>query len=89
MMKRDGVLHLIAKYQGAKEAGDGLLPLDSGIFMDKLLIAGVRLSGERSSHRADAAQMLADGTGQGGTDGDPSPAVAADGGGLSYAVREA
>ena len=61
MMKRDGVLHLIAKYQGAKEAGDGLLPLDSGIFMNKLLIAGMRLSGERSGHRADAAQMLADG----------------------------
>ncbi len=61
MMKRDGVLHLIAKYQGAKEAGDGLLPLDSGIFMDKLLIAGIRVAGERSEHRADAAQMLVDG----------------------------
>ena len=61
MMKSDGVLHLIAKYQGAKEAGDGLLPLDSNIFMNKLLIAGMRLSGDRSGHRADAAQMLVDG----------------------------
>ena len=61
MMKKDGILHLIAKYQGAKEAGDGLLPLDSGIFMDKLLIAGVRVEGDRSIHRTDAANMLVNG----------------------------
>ena len=61
MMKNDGVLHLIAKYQGAKEAGDGLLPLDSNIFMNKLLVAGIRVDGERSDHRTDAAQLLAQG----------------------------
>jgi len=61
MMKNDGVLHLIAKYQGAKKPGDGLLPLDSGIFMNKLLVAGIRLSEPRTKSRADAAQMLVDG----------------------------
>ena len=61
MMKNDGVLHLIAKYQGAKQAGDGLLPLDSGIFMNKLLVAGIRVGGPRSRHRADAVQMIVDG----------------------------
>ena len=29
--------------------------------MNKLLIAGMRLSGDRAGHRADAAQMLVDG----------------------------
>ena len=60
MLKKDGVLHLIAKYQGARKPGDGLLPLDSGIFMNKLLVAGIRVPEPRSKHRADAAQMLVD-----------------------------
>ena len=61
MMKSDGVLHLIALYQGAKKAGDGLLQLDSGLFMNKLLVAGIRVPEPRSKHRADAVQMIADG----------------------------
>ena len=61
MMKNDGVLHLIAKYQGAKKAGDGLLPLDSNIFINKLLIAGARVAGTRSEHRDDAIKMLVHG----------------------------
>lgn len=61
MLKKDGVLHLIAKYQGAKKPGDGLLPLDSGIFMNKLLVAGIRLPEPRSKHRAEAVEMLVDG----------------------------
>ena len=61
MMKRDGVLHLIALYQGAKKAGDGLLQLDSGLFMSKMLVAGIRVPEPRSKHRADAAQMIVDG----------------------------
>ena len=61
MMKDDGVLHLISKFQGAKKPGDGLLPLDSGIFMNKLLVAGIRVPEPRSKHRMDAIQMLIDG----------------------------
>ena len=61
MMKNDGVLHLIALYQGANKPGDGLLPLDSGIFMNKILVAGIRVPEPRSKYRADAAQMLVDG----------------------------
>jgi L-iditol 2-dehydrogenase len=61
MMKKDGVLHLIALYQGARKPGDGLLPLDSGTFMNKMLVAGIRVHEPRSKYRADAAQMLVDG----------------------------
>jgi threonine dehydrogenase-like Zn-dependent dehydrogenase len=61
MLKRDGVLHLIALYQGAKKPGDGLLQLDSSIFMSKMLIAGIRVPEPRAKHQADAAQMLVDG----------------------------
>ena len=44
MVKSDGVLHLIALYQGAKKPGDGLLSLDSGLMMSKLLVGGIRFA---------------------------------------------
>ncbi|MBI2194019.1 MAG: zinc-binding dehydrogenase [Planctomycetes bacterium] len=55
MVKNDGVIHLIALYQG------GPLPLDSGRMMNKLLVAGIRLREPRSQYLKDAAQMLIDG----------------------------
>ena len=62
MTKRDGVIHLIAKYQaGDGVPGSGLLPLDSGLIMDKLLVAGTRTPEPRSHHMRDAAEMLVDG----------------------------
>ena len=61
MVKNNGVLHLIALYQGAKKAGDGLLPLDSGLMMNKLLVAGIRVPEPRAKHRDDAVQMIVDG----------------------------
>jgi|AP95_1055475.scaffolds.fasta_scaffold13218_4 threonine dehydrogenase-like Zn-dependent dehydrogenase len=61
MLKRDGVLHLIALYQGAKKPGDGVLEIDSGLFMSKLLVAGIRVPEPREHHRADAIQKLVDG----------------------------
>lgn len=61
MVKRDGVLHLIALYQGAQKPGDGLLSLDSSLMMSKLLVGGIRVPEPREKHRDDAIQMLLDG----------------------------
>ena len=55
MAKKDGVIHLIAAYQG------GPLPLDSSLMMNKLLIGGRRTPEPRSKHMKDAARMLMDG----------------------------
>ena len=55
MVKDDGVIHLVAKYQG------GPLPLDSDLMMDKLLVAGLRTSVPHTQRIKDAAQMLIDG----------------------------
>ena len=55
LTKRDGVIHLIALYQG------GPLPLDSSLMMNKLLIGGMRTPVPRLQHMEDAAQMLMDG----------------------------
>ena len=62
MVKSDGVLHLIALYQGAKKPGDGLLSLDSSLMMSKLLVGGIRVPEPRAKHRDDAVQMLSAGT---------------------------
>ena len=62
MVKRGGVIHLIAKYQGGPEAGAGILPLDSGIMQDNLVIvAGHKMPGTNAEHLGEAAQMLLDG----------------------------
>ena len=62
MVKRGGVIHLIAKYQGGPEAGAGLLPLDSGIMQDNLVIvAGHRMPGTNAEYLREATRMLVDG----------------------------
>ena len=62
MVKRGGVIHLIAKYQGGPEAGAGILPLDSGIMQDNLVIvAGHGMPGTNAQHLREAARMLSDG----------------------------
>ena len=58
MVKSDGVLHLIALYQGAQKPGDGLLSIDSSLMMSKLLVGGIRVPEPRAKHRDDAVQML-------------------------------
>ena len=61
MTKGDGVLHLISLYQEARKPADGLLPLDSSLMMNKLLVGGIRVPEPRAKHRADAVQKLVDG----------------------------
>ena len=55
MLAPHGTIHLIAKYQGAP------LPLDGDHFMNKQLIAGIRIDQPREECMCDAAQMLIDG----------------------------
>ena len=54
MLAPRGVIHLIGKYQG------GPLPLHGDSFMDKRLVAGIRVD-DRDAHSREAAAMLADG----------------------------
>lgn len=56
MVKGDGIIHLIALYQGEP------LTFDSSTMMSKMLIAGIRVPEPRSQHMLDAMQMLIDGT---------------------------
>ena len=55
MLAPHGTIHLIAKYQGAP------LPLEGDLFMNKQLIAGIRIDQPREECMRDAAQMLIDG----------------------------
>ena len=55
MLAPGGAIHLIAKYQG------GPLPLNGDGFMDKILVAGIRIDQTREACREEAAQMLIDG----------------------------
>lgn len=61
MLKRDGVIHLIAAYQGGPRPGAGLLPLDSNIMMNKMLVSGIRTAEPRSHHQDSAIEMIEDG----------------------------
>ena len=55
MLAPGGAIHLIAKYQG------GPLPLDGDSFMNKVLVAGIRIDQSRETCTEEAAQMLIDG----------------------------
>ena len=55
MLAPEGAIHLIAKYQG------GPLPLHGDNFMNKVLVAGIRIDQPREACMEDAAQMLIDG----------------------------
>ncbi|MCZ6635392.1 MAG: zinc-binding dehydrogenase, partial [bacterium] len=55
MLAPGGAIHLIAKYQGEP------LPLDGDHFMNKVLVAGIRMDQSREECMEDAAQMLIDG----------------------------
>ncbi len=55
MLAPGGAIHLIAKYQG------GPLPLHGDNFMNKVLVAGIRVDQSREECMEDAAQMLIDG----------------------------
>jgi 2-desacetyl-2-hydroxyethyl bacteriochlorophyllide A dehydrogenase len=56
MLAPEGAIHLIAKYQG------GPLPLDGDSFMNKQLVAGIRIDDQsRNDCMNDAVQMLIDG----------------------------
>ncbi len=54
MLAPKGTIHLIAKYQGAP------LPLEGDSFMDKQLVAGIRINQSREACMAEAARMLVD-----------------------------
>ena len=55
MLAPEGTIHLIAKYQGEP------LPLDGDSFMNKQLVAGIRLDQPREACMKEAADMLIDG----------------------------
>ena len=55
MLAPGGAIHLIAKYQG------GPLPLEGDSFMNKQLVAGIRIDQPRETCMAEAADMLIDG----------------------------
>ncbi len=55
MLAPEGAIHLISKYQGAP------LPLNGDSFMNKLLVAGIRINQSREECMEDAAQMLING----------------------------
>ena len=55
MLAPQGVIHLILKYQGTS------LLLNGDSFMNKLLIAGIRIDQPREEYLPQAAQMLIDG----------------------------
>ena len=55
MLAPEGAIHLIAKYQGKP------LPLDGDHFMNKVLVAGIRVDQSREACMEEAAQMLIDG----------------------------
>jgi L-iditol 2-dehydrogenase len=55
MLAAGGAIHLIAKYQG------GPLPFDGDSFMNKVLVAGIRIDQSREECTEEAARMLADG----------------------------
>jgi L-iditol 2-dehydrogenase len=56
MLAPDGTIHLISKYQGSP------LPLHGDDFMNKRLIAGMRIDTPRDECMEDAVNMLVDGT---------------------------
>ena len=88
MLKVDGVLHLIDKYQGAKKPGDGLLPLDLRHIHEQA--AGGRYKGARAAVQAPRGRR-GDARGwphQGRSDGHPSHALAGDRRGVSHAVQQ-
>ena len=61
MVKNDGVIHLIALYQGQPGPDHSILPLSSRTMMRKMLIAGDRVPHPRTHYRPQAAEMLMDG----------------------------
>ena len=89
MLKRDGVIHLIAAYQGGPRPGAGILPLDSNIMMDKMLVSGIRTPDPRTYHQDSAIQMIEDEQDRCRPPGDTPPALAADPGRLPPALQQA
>ena len=61
MVKSDGVIHIIARYQGSKKPGDGLVTLDTSLIRDTMIIGGAGAAESRSEVMKDAAQALVDG----------------------------
>ena len=61
MLKPDGVIHLIAAYQGGPRPGAGLLPLDSKHHDGQdCLVSGIRTVEPRTYHQDSAVQMIDD-----------------------------
>ncbi len=58
MTRKDGVIHLISKYQPGPLEGYGSVPLDSGLIQRKMLVSGTRISGRRADHQKEAAEMM-------------------------------
>ena len=61
MVKSDGVIHLIARYQGSMKPGDGLVTLDTSLIRETMIIGGLGAEDSRRDARKDAAQALLDG----------------------------
>ncbi len=61
MTRRDGVIHLIAKYQPGPLEGHGSVPMSSGDIQRKMLVSGIRIPGSRSEHQEEAGEMMMSG----------------------------
>lgn len=58
MVKHDGVIHLIGRYQGMSNPGDGLVTLDTNLINNTTLIGGIGPSELIPSVMSDAVELL-------------------------------
>lgn len=61
MVKSDGVIHLIARYQGSRKPGDGLVALDTDLIRETTIIGGLGTTGSIRDVMKDATHALLDG----------------------------
>ena len=58
MTRRDGVMHLISRYQTGPLDSYGSVPLDSSLIQRKMLVSDTRVGGRRSEHQKEAGEMM-------------------------------
>ena len=61
MTRRDGVMHLISRYQTGPLDSYGSVPLDSSLIQRKMLVSDTRVGGRRSEHQKEAGEMMMSG----------------------------
>ena len=61
MTRKDGVMHLISRYQTGPLEGYGSVPMGSSDIQRKMLVSGTRVRGSRSEHQKEAGEMMMSG----------------------------